>query len=157
MRIRLKLELDCRPDAAWDIIRSPAAFRAVAAPLMVIRSREPGGFPERWGTGAHRVSVWFFGVIPLGEQVIELSFTEHRGAQLMVDAGGPVSGALAAVTRWRHQMAVSPSRRGSGTLYRDQLEFGAGRLGALLWPVLWLFWQVRGVGIRRLAARMPRA
>lgn len=156
MRVRLKLELECPPDAAWELVRSPAAFRAVSAPLLVVRSREPGGFPERWSTGTHRVSVRLVGLIPLGEQLIDLSFTEHRGAQLMIDAGGPTSGALAAVRHWRHQMAVSPSRRGPGALYRDQLEYRAGALGLPLWPVIWLFWQVRGAGIRRLAARMPR-
>lgn len=156
MRVRLKLELDCRPDVAWDLLRSPAAFRAVSSPLMVVRAAEPGGFPERWGTGSFRVSVWLFGVIPLGEQVIDLSFTEHRGARIIDDAGGPISGALAAVTFWRHRMAVSPSRRGTGTLYRDQLQFRAGALGVPLWPLFWVFWQYRGVRLRQLAADPSR-
>jgi hypothetical protein len=150
VRIRLKLELDCAPDGAWDLVRSPAAFRAVSAPLMVIRSREPGGFPERWSTGEHRVSLALLGLIPLGEQVIRPSFRTSRGARIMTDDGEATAGAITAIRGWRHQMAVSPGRRG-GALYRDQLEFEAGPAGIAMWPLLWLFWQWRAAGLRRLA------
>lgn len=152
MRIRLKLELDCSADAAWDLIRSPASFRAVCAPLLVVRSREPGGFPERWRSGEHRVSLALFGLIPLGEQTISPSFRTHRGARIMTDEGRAISGALAAITQWRHQMAIAPGRRG-GALYRDQLEFSAGPLGVALWPLLFVFWQWRAAGLRRLAKK----
>ena len=154
MRVRLKLELDCRPDAAWDLLRSPAAFRAVAFPFFVVRPVD-GRLPERWSTGAVRVRMRLFGILPLGEQIIDLAFGERRGAQIMTDGGGPVSGSLAVIHEWRHRMAISPSRRGEGTLYRDQLDFRAGALGPVLWPLLWVFWQWRGAGRRRLAARMP--
>jgi hypothetical protein len=152
VRIRLKLELDCSADAAWELIRSPASFRAVSAPLMAVRSREPGGFPERWRSGEHRVSLALFGLVPLGEQTIAPSFRTHRGARIMTDEGRAIAGPLTAITSWRHQMAIAPGRRG-GALYRDQLEYSAGALGIPLWPLLFVFWQWRAAGLRRLAKK----
>src|ERR1700712_3420113 len=74
MRVLLKLVLDCSPDAAWHAIREPAVMKDVAFPLMNFTSLESSGFPESWPAGEHQVSVTAFGVVPLGEQVIAISF-----------------------------------------------------------------------------------
>ena len=92
------------------------------------------------------------GLVPLGEQIIAVSFHEGRAARIMTDAGGPQSGILAAITSWRHRMAVAPSGDGR-TRYRDELEFRAGALTPVVALTLLLFWRWRGVGLRRLARR----
>jgi hypothetical protein len=151
MRILLKLVLDTSPDSAWRAIRDPRVFAAVSAPLMQFRSQEPRGFPSTWATGAHRVTVHAFGIIPVGEQVIDISFPERSdGVRMMRDAGGAISGPLSFVSGWDHRMAVSPLPDGR-TLYRDRLEFSAGAATVLLWPVYWAFWQWRSRGLVRLA------
>ena len=151
MRILLKLVLDCEPDAAWDALRSPAVFRAVAAPFTTFESLEPDGFPARWSEGPHPVRSKAFGIAPMGEQVIDLSFEERpTGVRRVNDFGHGVSGTLGLITRWRHTMAVSESGDGR-TLYRDQLLMGAGALTLPVWFGLWLFWQWRGVRIRALS------
>jgi hypothetical protein len=150
MRVMLKQVLDCAPDAVWSALRSPAAFQAVAAPLMRFESLAPGGFPERWD-GEHLVRVRLFGLFPVGLQTIGAVPSKRRGARILTDDGGPVSGALALVSGWRHMMAVSPTADGR-TLYRDRLEFDAGALTLLVWPALWCFWQYRGARIRAAAA-----
>lgn len=151
MRILLKLIFDCQPDAAWRYIRSPAGLREVSSPLMVFTSLEPGGFPDVWPEGDHPVSVAGLGIVPLGEQVIAISYPPgHDGTRLVRDSGHGVSGIFTSVTSWQHTMAVAPNP-GGGTLYRDQLVFEAGRLTVLLWPVYWIFWQWRGITMRRSA------
>lgn len=151
MRVLLKLVLDCSPDAAWRAIRSPDVFRAVSAPLTTFISLEPGGFPEFWPTGEHPVLGKAFGLLPIGEQVIDISFPEPRGdVRFVLDTGRGASGALTAVTTWHHTMAVSP-QAGGRTLYRDQLRFEAGPITVLLWPVYWAFWQWRALQLKRLA------
>lgn len=148
MRILLKLVIDCSPDVAWKALRSPEVFRAVSFPLTTFESLEPGGFPETWPAGEHPVLGRAFGLIPIGEQVIDISYPVRRdGVRAVVDAGWGVSGPLTVVTGWEHTMTVAPAP-GDRTLYRDQLRF-TGPL--LVWPVYWVFWQWRAAALKRLA------
>lgn len=152
MRVLLKLILDCEPDAAWRAIRSPAVFREVSSPFLEFESLEADGFPNIWEPGQHPVSATGGGLIPLGKQIIRLSFTQQGDVRLMRDSGGGVTGALAAPTVWDHQMAIAPDPAGTGkTLYRDQLIVEAGIATPLAWYGLWAFWQWRGIRMRQLA------
>ncbi len=151
MRILLKLELDCAPDAAWRAIRDPAVFRAVSAPFTTFESLEPGGFPASWPEGVHLVRAKAFGVAVIGEQTIDLAFRESRnGVRSVRDTGRGLSGPLAVVDRWEHTMAVS-ALPGARTLFRDQLKVEAGALTPVLWIGFWAFWQWRAIQLRRLS------
>jgi hypothetical protein len=151
MRVLLKLVLDCPPDVAWRAIRSPLVLGQVSFPFTTFESLEPGGFPEVWLAGEHPVRVKAFGLVPIGDQIIGISFVATKpGVRMMRDTGRGLSGALASVTKWRHSLAVAETADGR-TLYRDQLEFEAGAITILLWPVYWAFWQWRGIGMKRLA------
>jgi hypothetical protein len=143
------MTLDCAPAAAWRALTSPAAFRAVSAPFTSFTSRDLNGFPEHWPPGEHRVSVFAFGVVPIGEQLIDVSFEERGDIRIFHDDGRGLSGALTLATGWHHSMAVSPLPRGR-TLYRDELRFDGP---VVLWAAYWAFWQWRGVRLRRLARR----
>ena len=151
MRILLKFTLDCDPDAAWWALRSPAVFRAVSGPLLTFGSLEKDGFPETWSPGIHPVRARAFGLVNVGEQLIDLSYPRRRdGVRMEVDSGGAINGVMSVITKWNHTMAVSVGKDG-GTLYRDRLIFSAGPLTLLVWPALWAFWQWRGARIRRLS------
>ncbi len=149
MRVLLKFALDCTPDAAWHALASPRVFRTVSAPFTTFVSRDLDGFPQQWSPGDHRVDAFAFGVLPMGGQLIRISFEERGGARIVHDDGGGLSGALTAVRDWHHSMAVSPLP-GGRTLYRDELRFAGP---APLWAALWVFWQWRGIRIRMLARR----
>src|ERR1700712_2648541 len=152
MRILLKFVLDCEPDAAGPALRSPDVFLAVAGPWMTFESLEPDGFPALWPAGPHPVRAKALGLLNVGQQIIDISFAQATGdVRLVRDRGGGTSGPLAIVTTWRHTMAVAPTTDGR-TLYRDQLIVGAGRLTLPVWFGMWLFWQWRGLRIRRLSA-----
>jgi hypothetical protein len=153
MRVLLRFALDCSADEAWELIRSPSAFRAVAAPLLHFDSLEAGGFPTRWPEGPHVVQARLLGLVPLGTQRIDVSFAEATGdVRITRDTGGGLTGAFTVITRWRHSMAVSPLPDGR-CLYRDQLEFSAGMLTVPVWFGLWAFWQWRALRIQRYARR----
>lgn len=123
----------------------------MSAPFTTFVSLERGGFADSWSPGEHPVAVRALGLLTIGEQVIDISYTARRdGVRTVVDAGGGTSGPLALVTGWQHTMAVSATEDGR-TLYRDRLIFGAGILTPLLWPLYWAFWQWRGIQLRRLA------
>ena len=146
----LKQVLDCDPDAAWRAIRSPAVFRAVAAPLMSFTSLEPHGFPATWSQAEHPVSAHLLGLIPMGTQVIDLTFSERGDVRFVHDTGEATSGALGVMSYWHHTMAVSPTKDGR-TLFRDRLLFDAEPVSLAVWPAMWAFWQWRAAQMKRLA------
>ncbi len=146
----LKQELDCTPDVAWRALRSPEVFRAVAGPLMSFRSLEPEGFPASWTQAEHPVAASLLGVIPVGTQVVDLTFTERGDVRFVHDTGQGASGALSVISYWHHTMAVSPTKDGR-TLFRDRLLFDAEPVSLAVWPGIWAFWQWRAVQIKRLA------
>ena len=76
MRVLLKLVIDCPPDAAWQAIRSPEGLSDVSWPFTTFTSLEPDGFPEQWQAGEHPVAARAFGVVPIGEQIIGISYPE---------------------------------------------------------------------------------
>jgi hypothetical protein len=152
MHVTLKLVLDCPPDAAWTALRSPAVFGDVSFPLLEFEPVGGGPFPELWEEGSHPVVARaLFGALPAGEQNIELRFrTLPSGIRVFEDRGGPLTGPLTIITKWRHRMAIASWPDGR-TLYRDRLEFSAGLLTPLVWVGLWAFWQWRARGLVRLA------
>ncbi|MGL4339232.1 MAG: hypothetical protein ACRCSP_02235 [Rhodoglobus sp.] len=153
MRIQIRKILDCPPDAAWQAIRSTAVLRAVSAPFTSFTSCEPEGFPEVWSAGEHPVAVRAFGIVPLGEQIIAIDFSERAdGTRVLSDTGRGTSGPLAMVTFWNHQMAVSATPDGK-TLFHDQLLFSAGMVTPIMWMMYWAFWQRRAWRIKKLSAR----
>ena len=145
----LKQVLDCEPDAAWHAIRSPEVFRAVSSPLMRFSSTEELG--ETWTQGEHPVTARLLGVIPIGTQVIDLTYTQRGDVRFVHDTGEPTSGPLSLVSYWHHTMAVSPLDDGR-TLFRDRLLFDAEPLSLAVWPAVWAFWQWRGIQLKRLSA-----
>ncbi|CAB4894464.1 MAG: hypothetical protein F2808_03080 [Actinobacteria bacterium] len=153
MFVFLRFTLDTTPDAAWDALTSPAVFRQVSAPLVRVRSREKGGFPERWIDGTpHEVSLRLLGIFPLGHQRIQVSFAERPGGvRMIIDKGAGLTGFLRVMPRWDHRMAVSATDDGR-TLYRDRLAVRAGLLTPLVWLSMWAFWQVRASRLKRLAS-----
>jgi hypothetical protein len=151
MLVRLKFDIDCDADTAWRAIRSPAVLRAVSSPFIGFSSLEESGFPEQWSEGPHPVELRALGLYTLGEQVIDVSFSERKGARILHDSGLALTGPLSLITRWEHSIAVAPTGDGR-TLYRDQLDFSAGLATAAVWPVYWAFWQWRGARIRALAS-----
>ncbi|GAA1687927.1 hypothetical protein GCM10009792_04660 [Microcella alkalica] len=155
MHVTLDLVLDCAPDAAWEAVHSPAVFRAVSGPWTRVESLEPGGFPERWPGGEHRVRLKLLGVVPMGVQVIRLSdeslvLSDGSTERIVHDAGGSVSGPMRVVRSWHHRMAISTAPAGR-TLFRDRLDVGAGILTPVVMVGFWVFWQLRARQLTRLA------
>ncbi len=151
MRVQLKLVLDATPDAVWWALRSPGIQRELAHPFFSFEPISPRGLPRVWPEGPHSVRAsLLWGLIPVGEQVIDISYHDRGETRIVEDSGGVVSGALAVVTGWRHRMAVTRTE-GDRTLYRDRLDISAGVLTTLVWIGAWAFWQWRAFQLTRLA------
>lgn len=159
MRIMLKLVLDCDADAAWRALHSPRAVAELYGPLVGLQPMDPAGLPTSLEPGADvpvrlRLGLGDAG-IGLGDQLIHVSeraVADARGpVRILRDSGIPLTGPLAALDVWDHQMAVAPAPGEPGrTLWRERLVIG-GPTALALWPVLWAVWQWRAGRLRRLA------
>jgi hypothetical protein len=156
MRILLKLVIDCDPDAAWRALHSPRAVAELYGPLLDLEPMVPDGLPTSWSPGDDvPVQLAALGKVPAGQQLIHVSereVDEPAGrVRIFRDSGIPLTGPLATLDVWDHQMAVSPAPGEPGrTLWRDRLVIG-GPTAPILWPVLWSAWQWRGARIKALA------
>lgn len=155
MRILLKLELDCTADAAWRALHSPRAVTELYGPLLEMGPMA-AALPTSFEPGADvPVEIRALGLIPVGQQLIHASdrYTEDTNGPVRIfrDSGIPLTGPLAALDVWDHQMAVSPLPGDpSKTLWRDRLTIG-GAAAVPLWPLLWAAWQYRGIRLKALA------
>ena len=156
MRVLLKFEIDCDPDAAWRAVRSPRAVAELYGPVLDLAPLVPTEMPTSWSPGDDvPVALSAFGALPMGRQLIHVSertVAEPAGeVRIFRDSGIPLTGPLSSLDVWDHQMAISPvPGHPDRTLWRDRLVFGGPTAGAL-WPVLWSMWQWRGARIRALA------
>lgn len=167
MRIRTEFEADCPPEAAWRALHDPSVATQLYAPLLVMRPET--AFPETLGTGVEmRTRLRALGVLPVGSQLIRITDlpaptgpapagTAPAGTapaawpRTMRDHGRPLSGPLAVLTEWRHEMTVSRSRASQHrAVWTDELHIG-GALAPLLRPVLALMWRWRGRKLKRLS------
>lgn len=160
MRIMLKLVLDCDADAAWRALHSPRAVAELYGPLLELEPMDPAGLPTALEPGADvpvRMRLGLGGIgIGVGDQLIHVSertVADARGpVRILRDSGIPLTGPLAALDVWDHQMAVSPAPGDpTRTLWRERLVIG-GAAAAPLWPALWAVWQWRAARLRHVAA-----
>ncbi|WP_261167031.1 hypothetical protein [Microbacterium sp. Marseille-Q6965] len=153
MRILLKLVLDGDAHAAWRALHSPHALSELYGPLLSI---EPlADLPTQWESGSDAPIRYAAGPLRLGTHLItitERATEDSRGTvRVLRDSGIPLTGPLAALDVWDHQMAVSPAPDDpSRTLWRERLVIG-GTVAPLYWPALWALWQWRGARLKRLA------
>jgi len=153
MRILLKLVLDIDADAAWRALHSQAALAELYGPLLRVEAlaapvptvADGDDVPVRYstlgvGVGSHLISVH------------DRRKTDTNGdVRILRDSGIPLTGPLASLDVWDHQMAVCPLPGDpSRTLWRERLVIGGGWAPAL-WAPLWAMWQWRGARLKSLA------
>jgi hypothetical protein len=156
MRILLKFTIDCDADAAWRAVHSPRAVAELYGPLLALEPLSPDDLPTSWAPGDDApVQLSLAGLVPMGRQLISVSdrvTTDSRGeVRIFRDSGIPLTGPLASLDVWDHQMAIAPAPGDPAkTLWRDRLVI-AGPTAPALWPVLWLTWQWRAARVKALA------
>ncbi|WP_040162825.1 hypothetical protein [Microbacterium gorillae] len=154
MRVLLKFTIACDAAAAWRAVHSPTVLTEITAPLIGLESID--GLPTAWEPGDEgALQMRAAGVLPVGKQLVHISETERvvAGARVRIlrDTGIPLSGPLAALDVWDHQIATSPvPGHPDRTLWRDRLVIG-GAAAPVLWPALWAAWQWRQARIVALA------
>lgn len=153
MRVLLKFEIACDPDATWRAIHSPAVLAELYGPLLRLEALD--ALPTTWEQGAQAgMQLRAFGAVPVGKQLVQVTdetrAVEGESVRIMRDSGIPLSGPLSSLSVWDHRIAVSAGSRPDRTLWRERLVF-AGRTAPVLWPGIWAAWQWRRGRIASLA------
>ncbi|MEJ6488606.1 hypothetical protein PQI23_02580 [Leucobacter sp. USCH14] len=154
MRIRTEFEADCPPDVAWRALHDPSVAAELYAPILVMQPER--AFPETLTTGTEmRARLRGLGVLPVGVQLIRITdVAAPSGAdwpRTMRDHGEPLSGPLALLDTWRHEITISRSRASDHrAVWTDELRIG-GAFAPLFRPALAVMWRWRGRKLRRLA------
>ncbi|MEM7411429.1 MAG: hypothetical protein AAF430_14415 [Myxococcota bacterium] len=152
MRIECTTRLECSPERAWQELLTPDLLRYVAAPLIRFEPVDPPSLPSTWSPGRYRVSVWLFGVLPLGRQWVGLELPDGE-----VPSGWPRrvrdngSGQLA--KRWDHWIEIDALPDGH-TRYVDRVDVDAGLLTPVVWAFAALFYRHRQRRWRALARKL---
>ena len=157
MDIFLRLTLDADIETVWDALSRPEQMRSAARPFIQVRSLETSGFPPAWPAKTpHRVALSLFGLIPMGTQVVNVSYElAPTGERTVTDSGSPTSGPLALMRDWQHRMTIS-AMDAQHTRYVDTVSARAGVLTPLMWITIWAMWRMRGLALRRNLRSLPR-
>lgn len=153
MRIRTVFAIDCPAEVAWAAAHTPATAAELYRPLLTMTARH-GVLPARFESGDRvDVALRMFGALPAGSQRIAIEDVLRdrfpAGSRTMRDAGRPLTGPLALLRGWNHEITVW--RKGRGTaVWHDELTITGG-FAPLFSLVLGPMWLWRRAKLRRLA------
>lgn len=112
-------------EAVRTAILKPETLQSIARPIITFQPTSADTFPDTWQEGALTVKVRLFGVIPLGQQVIDVDSGDDQDDVFLRDNGQGAGGVLILMTRWDHRIYIQPQGEGK-TTYTDLVEVEAG-------------------------------
>lgn len=138
--------IDAAPDVVWREVGTTRLLQFITSPLIRFKPVEPKVWPEVWGEGEYLCSMQLFGFLPIGRQVIDISFPPPDGDTRYVRDNGR----SASIKRWDHWISISPE--GEGTRYEDRLDLDAGWRTPVVAAFAKAFYTHRQSRWRKLAA-----
>lgn len=148
MRVHLSTKLPIPAEEALALVSTPELLNYVAAPLLRFVPLEPSVLPKMWHEGAYRVRVLFGGVLPLGQQTIDISFSESAADHFEMRDNG--RGDLA--RQWDHRITIKPDGAEQCT-YIDDVQISAGVLTPLVWTFAQYLYAYRQRRWRKLVSK----
>lgn len=121
--LELSTQLNASADAVWEAVRQPKLLLYVARGVLSFKPVNPPVFPDRWEPGDYEVALYWKGVVPVGRQIIGVSFPDpQNGVRYVRD-----NGRSRLIRVWDHLIAIAPTPDGRA-LYTDTLRLDAGAL-----------------------------
>ena len=138
------------------LVDSPAAVAWLMAPLLTLRPVD-GVWRERFRPGANRFQVRLLGVLPVGEQVIDVSWPAAGDSptgprHVLLDTGGNFL-----TRRYLHRISVIGTAAGDGCWCIDDSDVDAGLLTPLAVVGFWCVDRVVAARWKRLLSLLPAA
>ncbi|MBO6605089.1 MAG: hypothetical protein JJ938_11595 [Roseicyclus sp.] len=118
--IRETSHLPAPPDLVWDLLQRPDTLIRITEGWLSFRPLDLPDWPETWQEGAYRVALSGPFGIPLGLQILRVSFPPPKGDTRFIRDRG--EGQM--VRLWDHLISLRPE--GSGTRYADEVAVEAG-------------------------------
>ena len=119
MKIRLAAVFDCPHAEFVEHLQRTESFRFITWPILTFQPTI-GNWPVQWQIGHDRFDLRFFGLIPMGNQEINISNPSHgvvaHGSVVLRDDG---QGTL--MRRWDHWIFTKPFGENQ-THYVDEVE-----------------------------------
>lgn len=143
--LELSSYLPCSASDASREANTSRLFFYITAPLLTFTLREPREVPQEWTKGPYLVSLYLFGLIPIGRQAMVISYPPTDHAFCVRDNGHSFL-----ISKWDHTVTIE--RSGNGTLYRDKLVIRAGFFTPFVTLFARVFFRHRQRRWRRLAA-----
>ena len=145
MIVELETLLACPPSKAIEEVKKARLLSYVARPVLKFVAKDPNEFPIQWEEGHYKTSIYLFGLIPLGRQVIGLTIPQSQSLFCMRD-----NGYSKVITKWDHTITIDPID--DGTLYKDRIVIEAGALTPIIGVFVRLFFRYRQKRWRNLVA-----
>lgn len=147
MIVQLETNLPATPADCAAAVMTPALLHHVAAPLVRFEPVQSAAWPARWTPGPFPVRLKLFGLLPLGEQTIDISFPSAApGCFALRD-----NGHSRLIPRWDHLITIEAAD--GGTRYTDRVEIEADWRTPFVWLFARLFYAHRQRRWRRLVAQ----
>jgi len=74
--VELTTTLNAPLDAVWEALQRPATLIHVSQGFLSVQPVDSPKPPERWIPGAYLVSLRAFGMLPIGQQVLGVAFSQ---------------------------------------------------------------------------------
>lgn len=154
MQIRTVVPMECSANIAWRAVHDPAVATKLYWPLLQMRAKFGAQLPQAFVSGSQvDVALYFFGRFCVGSQRITIEDLPQDkfapGTRTMRDAGMPLSGPLALLKYWNHEISICPTRFHTA-IWKDELTIG-GIFAPVFFVLLQPMWHWRGTKLRRLA------
>lgn len=146
MIVELSTTLRAPANVCVAAVMTPSLLRYVAAPLVYFESVAPADWPSRWTTGPFPVRMKLFGLLPLGEQTIDISMPSASPDCFALRDNGHSR----LIPRWDHLITIEATD--DGARYTDRVEIEAGWRTPFVGLFARLFYAHRQRRWRRLAA-----
>ncbi|KXT82184.1 hypothetical protein STRDD11_01919 [Streptococcus sp. DD11] len=127
--------LDLPLEQAAALVEQPSTLFYVARPLVFFRPVKGQDLPSRWQEGTYWFRLYLWGIIPIGQQAVVISYPDGENFSLLDDGHSWL------IKQWRHLIRLTPE--GQGCCYQDILEIEAGLLTSLVAGFARLFYRHR--------------
>ncbi len=140
MFLEISTELDCSAERAWQEVQTTRLLEYVTRSLLVFEPIEPQVWPKTWQEDKYFVRMKFLGIVPFGQQWIDISILDTSAEKQVYQIRDNGHGDL--VNKWDHLIIIEEIPTGK-TKYTDRLELEAGILTPLVWLYANIFYRHR--------------
>lgn len=141
MRVEHTILLSCTPEQCFAEVQTPRLMLHISRPFVRFSPVEPSVLPERWEQKEYLVSIYLFGFLPIGKQLLNISGRDRSNEfrRFYVELRDNGRGSM--MSKWDHLITIQSS--GQRCSYTDHVEIEAGLLTPLVWLFAWLYYRHR--------------